>query len=202
MPDALMRLIPFHVSVLLSLLFPSVQHQIYCDPPPSYPPAAGFQPSDCRLVLAHLPSNPPPNAPNTQFPLSLSLPFQPRARIYHGSCEIRLLYYPPFGHALAPVTQTQVLSFREPPLVMELYTAMKGLGEQIVRECAEGSTSSGGQGFGNLRGMQWGVIVTLRSPSALAMWNWMDLSKRLLRGGKPTGSWRGGTQWGIAVFEV
>ena len=202
---------PLLISLCLYLLFPTIQSRVYCDGPiqPSHPSTEYPQALDCGLILAHLPSSPPPGAPNTPTPFSLSLPFQPCARLYHGTCEVRILYDPPPGHALFPATRgvfpathANLLCLRDAPVVMELYSAMKSAGEQIVRRCVEASARSGGKSFGEVRGVKWGVIVTWRKPRDYAVWHRVDTLRALMRGAWPRLGGSGGTNWGVAILQI
>ena len=204
--DFVARLIHLFCFLFFPLaLLPSsaYSYQVYCNGQ-SRPPTVPFQSSDCRLILAHLPSSPSPNVSSSSFPFSTSFPFLPRARLLHGTCEVRLRYDAPSDNARTPRTHTHLLDLRHIPVAAEVYSAMKSAGEDILRKCMETQVMTGGQGFGQTRGIRWGMALTLQDAlgNAVPWWYSQERARALMSGRTDAIKWRGLTRWGITVFEL
>ena len=198
-------ILSLHFFLFWLVFLPSLacSYEIYCNGQ-ARPPTVPFQSSDCRFILAHLPSGPSPNASVPPFSFSTNLPFLPRARFIHGTCEVRVRYDAPLDDAQPPFTHTHLLDLRDIPITLEVYSAMKSIGEEILEECVEIQTMTGGQVFGQTRGISWSVTLTLQEAlgNAVPWWYSRDRARALVSGRTDAIKWRGLTRWGVTVFEL
>ena len=144
------------IFILLLLLFRvslCIQHRIRCHPP-SPPPAP--RPEDCRFLLAHLPSNTNPTDVPITSSFSSSLPFQPRAHLFHATCAAEFHYFM-YDHSDAHLKNLQ-----EAPPILEVFSAMKDAGESVVSRCLEWGYWRGGTALGRSDGLGWEISIEAR----------------------------------------
>ena len=148
---------PIFFLILQSSL--SVQTTIVCGPAKHRYGPKGPDPEDCRFLLAHLPSDPITPDPNTTPPFSRSLPFLPRAYVYHGTCAAEYQWYPGRDRS----THAQLPALYSAPPIFEIYELMKNGGEGVAKKCLEPGRWIGGTAYGKMRGdVGWEIRVEAR----------------------------------------
>ena len=145
--------------LLLQLSLP-VQSALGCGPNKHPYGSKGPDIEDCRILLAHLPSDPITPDPDTTPPFSRSLPFLPRGFLYHGTCAAEYQWY--LGRD--GYMNSQLPALYSAPPVFEIYELMKHGGEAVIKQCLESERYIGGTVWGKLRGdVGWQIRIEAKA---------------------------------------
>ena len=159
----------------------SSQVTVHCGPAKVPLGPSGPDPEDCRTLLAHLPSNPAAQDPDTPLPSSHSLPFLPRGYLHHASCAAQYEYFPRIGRA----TVVRLSAHPSASLIIEVFAMMKDAGGLVVNRCLETDRWVGGTANGEIRG-ELGWDIRIEANSADPWWSDQTVYLRTLMTGLTT----------------
>ena len=150
----IVSLMPFLLLFFAASSVSSIEFKFHCIAPHRplrLPITPAHHTADCRFLLAHLPSdlwfargNPTSLSSSTASwrygdltPVSVSLPFLPRAHLRHSSCELQINWFPNESPSSPFWNHQHTTSWQLGPPVVKYWSLGTSLGKELVTRCVE-----------------------------------------------------------------